>query len=207
MNNGQLIIVSGPSGSGKDTVLAEVFKKHPEIRFSISSITRDMREGEVQDGKYHFISKEEFEEALKNGEKLEHNVYLGNYYGTPKAPVDKAIENDEDIIVEVDINGARKVRSVYPKAISVFIMPPSFEVLKNRLSSRGTETKEQIEGRLKIAIDEIKEAKDYDYIVINDELSEAVKDLIAIIVSDRSKKERKINIINEVLKDAESRNW
>ncbi len=206
MNNGQLIIVSGPSGSGKDTVLSEVFKLRPELKFSISSITRAMREGEVQDGKYHFISKEEFEEALKNGEMLEHNIYLGNYYGTPKAPVDEAIKNDEDIIVEVDINGAEKVRGVYPNAISVFIMPPSFEVLKNRLSSRGTETEEQIEGRLKIAIDEIGNAEKYDYIVINDDLSQAVSDLVAIIVSDRSKKERKINIINEVLKDAESRN-
>ncbi len=207
MNNGQVIIVSGPSGSGKDTVLSEVFKLHPEIKLSISSITRDMREGEVQDGKYHFISKAEFEEALNKGEMLEYNIYLDNYYGTPRGPVDEAISNDTDIVIEVDINGARAVKKAYPDAVSVFIMPPSFEVLKNRLSGRGTETKEQIEGRLKIAIDEIAIAKEYDYIVVNDDLFEAVQDVIAIIVSNRSKKERKINIINEVLKDAESRNW
>jgi len=207
LNKGQLIIISGPSGSGKDTILSKVFELHPEIRLSISSITRDMREGEVQDGKYHFISKAEFEEALKNDEMLEHNIYLGNYYGTPRKPVEKAIEEDADIIVEVDVNGARTVMSKFPDATSIFIMPPSFEELKRRLSARGTETPEQIEGRLKIAIEEIKGAPQYDYIVVNDNLMTAVEDLTKIIVSGRSKTERKINIINEVLKDAESCNW
>lgn len=207
MSKGDVIIISGPSGSGKDTVLTEVFKLHPEIRLSISSITRDMREGEVQDGKYHFISREEFEIAIKNNEMLEYNVYQNNYYGTPKAPVEKAINEGAEIILEVDINGASKVRKQYPKAKSIFIMPPSFEVLSKRLNSRGTESKEQIEGRLKAALDEIKHAQEYDYIVINDELSKAVNDVISIIVGNRSLKERQINIIKEVLNDAESCNW
>ena len=207
MSKGNLIILSGPSGSGKDTVLSEVFKLHPEIRLSISSITRDMREGETQDGKYHFISREEFEGAIKNNEMLEYNIYQNNYYGTPKAPVEKAIAEGAEIVLEVDVNGAANVRKQFPDAISIFIMPPSFETLSNRLNSRGTESKEQIEGRLKAALEEIKHAEEYDYIVVNDNLSDAVNDIISIIVGNRSIKERQINIIKEVLKDAESCNW
>lgn len=206
MNNGSVIIISGPSGSGKDTVLSEVFKSHPELRLSISSITRNMREGEVQDGKYHFISRTEFEELIEQNMMLEHNLYMGNYYGTPKAPVDKAIEEDAEIFLEVDINGARNIKRIYPDAVSIFIMPPSFCALKKRLSGRGTETEDQIKGRLRIALEEIKYAYEYDYIVINDNLEKAVNDVISIVISNRSKKERQLNIINEVLKDAESCN-
>ncbi len=207
MNNGKLIIISGPSGSGKDTVLSKVFEAHPEIRLSISSITRAMREGEVQDGKYHFISKEEFESAIKNNEMLEYNVYLGNYYGTPKQPVVNAIAEDAEIVLEVDVNGFRNVKKQFPDAISIFIMPPSFEALRNRLSGRGTESSEQIDGRLKIALNELAYASEYDYIVVNDNLQTAVDNVISIIISSRSLKERQINIINEVLNDAKSRNW
>lgn len=207
MNKGNLIVISGPSGSGKDTVLSEVFRLHPEIRLSISSITRDMREGEVQDGKYHFISREEFEKAIENNEMLEYNIYQNNYYGTPKAPVQKAIDEGAEIVLEVDVNGAKNVLKQFPEAISIFIMPPSFETLSKRLSSRGTESAEQIKGRLKAALDEIKQADIYDYIVVNDVLCEAVEDVISIIVSNRSKKERQINLIKEVLDDAKSCNW
>lgn len=207
MSKGNLIVVSGPSGSGKDTVLSEVFKLHPEIRLSISSITRDMREGEVQDGKYHFVSRQEFERAIENNEMLEYNIYQNNYYGTPKAPVQNAIDEGAEIVLEVDVNGAKNVLKQFPEAVSIFIMPPSFETLAKRLSSRGTESEEQIKGRLQAALDEIKQADIYDYIVVNDVLSEAVADVISIIVSNRSKKERQINLIKEVLEDAKSCNW
>ncbi len=207
MNNGKLIIMSGPSGSGKDTVLSKVFESHPEIRLSISSVTREMREGETQDGKYHFITKEEFENAINNNEMLEYNVYLDNYYGTPKTPVNQAIKEDAEIVLEVDVNGFRNVKKQYPNAISIFIMPPSFKELERRLSGRGTETKEQIDGRLKIALNEISYADEYDYIVVNDVLENAVEDVISIIVSSRSELERNKYIIEEVLNDAKSRNW
>lgn len=206
MSKGRLIIVSGPSGSGKDTVLNEVFKKHPEIRLSISSVTRAMREGESPNGKYNFVSRAEFEAALANGEMLEHNVYLGNYYGTPKKPVDDAINDGAEIVLEIDINGARTVKKQCPDALSIFIMPPSFEVLRNRLSGRGTESAEQINGRLSVALGEIENAGEYDYIVINDSLEAAVDDVIAIIIGDRNSSDRRENTIKEVLSDAESGN-
>ncbi|MEE1197682.1 MAG: guanylate kinase [Acutalibacteraceae bacterium] len=199
MSKGKLFIVSGPSGSGKDTILQGVFKKHPEIKLSISSITRAMRAGEVEGEKYHFISRDEFEELLKNDMLLEHNVFVGNYYGTPKAPVEECLNAGGDMILEIDVNGAAQVREKMPEAISIFIMPPSFEVLKNRLSGRGTETAEVVEQRMTAALGEIARAKEYDYIVINDQLDVAIDDLLSIILSERLRINRQKQIIDEVL--------
>lgn len=200
MTKGRLIIVSGPSGSGKDTILQKVFERLPEIKFSISTITRDMRPGEVEGEKYNFVSREYFENMIKNDLLLEYNNYVGNYYGTPKAPVDKAIAEGKEIIVEVDVNGARNIKKCREDAISVFIMPPSYEELNRRLSSRGTDAPEVIAKRMKAALDEIAEAKNYDYIVVNDDLNEAVEDFITVIKSDRLNIKRQKYLIDEVLK-------
>ncbi len=202
MSNGKVFIISGPSGSGKDTVLKEVFKKRNDIYFSISSITRDMREGEVEGEKYHFISRAEFEQGLENNAFLEYNKYLDNYYGTPKAPIDENVTKGLDVIIEVDVNGAASIREKMPEAISVFIMPPSFEVLKKRLSGRGTETKAQIDGRMKAALDEIARAVEYDYIVVNDDLTQAVDDFLTIMRSEKLTLDQQKNLINEVLENA-----
>ncbi|HHW46633.1 MAG TPA: guanylate kinase [Clostridiales bacterium] len=207
MSKGQLFIVSGPSGSGKDTILKEVLARCPRLEFSISTITRAMRKGEVEGEKYHFITKDKFLRLLEQGEFLEYNEYMGNFYGTPKTPVKKCLESGNDMILEVDVNGAEKVRSQLPDVVSIFIMPPSLEVLKKRLSGRGTETQEAILGRLKTAISEIKRASEFDYIVVNDNLECAVDNLISIIKSERSKRERMYYIIDEVLKDVGSFNW
>lgn len=204
MNKGGIFLISGPSGSGKDTLLVELFKKRPEIKFSISSITRPMREGEVEGIKYNFITREAFEDMLKNDMLLEYNIYAGNYYGTPKMPVIDAIDDGKDIIIEVDVNGASKIREKLPQAISIFIMPPSYEVLRNRLSGRGTETQEVIDKRMEIALLEIARATEYDYIVVNDDLSTAVDDLISIITNSRLLLNRQKHIISEVLKNAKS---
>ena len=199
MSKGRLFIISGPSGSGKDTILAEVFKILPEIKFSISTITRPMRKGEIEGEKYHFTTNDVFEEMIKNGELLEHNSFVGNYYGTPKAPVKNAINNGDDIIVEVDVNGAAQIREKSNESVSIFILPPSLEVLKDRLTKRDTDSEEAVRKRLECALNEIKRAGEYDYIVVNDDISDAVKDVVSIIKSDRLKTDRNIHLINEIL--------
>jgi guanylate kinase len=200
MNNGRLLIVSGPSGSGKDTILKKVFERVPEVKFSISSITRPMRPGEVEGEKYNFVSREYFEEMIKNDLLLEYNNYVGNYYGTPRGPVDEVIKNGGEIIIEVDVNGARNIKNKVADAVSIFIMPPSFEVLKARLTGRGTDDEEVIKQRLDAALAEIACAEQYDYIVVNDNLEEAVEDFITIIKTDRLSVKRQKYLINEVLK-------
>lgn len=199
MSKGRLVIISGPSGSGKDTILKEALKALPEIKFSISSITRPMREGEVEGEKYNFISKEKFEEMIKNDMLLEYNNYIGNYYGTPKAPVEKVINEGGEIILEIDVNGQKNVKEKVASALSIFIMPPSVEVLRARLTGRGTDSAEFIEKRMKAALYEMECAKNYDYIVVNDDLEQAVQDFVTIIKADRLNIQRQNNIIDEVL--------
>ena len=198
MNKGSLIIISGPSGSGKDTVLKKLFEKMPELEFSISSVSREMRKGEVQGEKYNFISREEFEKMIAEDALLEYNVYCGNYYGTPKAPVERCIASGGEIILEVDVNGAANVRKNCPDNFSVFIAPPSFTVLRDRLVNRGTETADVIEKRLDQAKNELDRAKEYDYIVVNDDLEMAVEELKNIILSERHKIARNGDILENL---------
>ena len=200
MNKGTLFILSGPSGSGKDSLLRGVLTRHPEIKLSISSITRAMRAGEVEGEKYHFISREEFEDLLSRDMFLEHNVFVGNYYGTPRGPVEECLASGHDMIVEIDVNGAAQVREKMPEAVSIFIMPPSLEVLKKRLSGRGTESEEMVQKRFGEAVREIKCAYDYDYIVINDDLEQATQDLLSVILERRTAVVDNKKFIDEVLK-------
>jgi len=154
----------------------------------------------VQDLKYHHISKEEFDKLLVKGEFLEYNFYAGNYYGTAKTPVLNCIENGQDMVIEVDVNGAKNIRNILPEAISIFIMPPSFDALKTRLTSRGTEKPEQIEKRLNAALDEIARANEFDFIVVNDDLNEAVEDFEKIILTERLKYKNNKELVERVLK-------
>lgn len=204
MNKGGVFIISGPSGSGKDTLLKELFKKKSELRFSISSITREMREGETEGEKYNFISKERFEEMIAGDMLLEHNCYVGNYYGTPKAPVVDAISQGFDMVIEVDVNGAAQIKQKMPEAVAVFIMPPSFEELERRLRGRGTESYEVIKKRMDAALGEIARATEYDYIVVNDDIAVAVDDIISIIASNGLKLDNNRHIIEEVLNNVKS---
>lgn len=199
MTKGRVYIISGPSGSGKDTLMKRVFEKIPEMAFSISSITRPMRPGEVEGEKYNFISRERFLEMIANDELLEHNMFVGNYYGTPKSPVVNCVEKGQDMLIEVDVNGAMQIREKMPDAVSIFVMPPSLEVLKNRLTGRGTDSAEVIEKRLNEALREIAGAVDYDYIVVNDDLDIAVNDFVSIVSVDKFKTDRNTGLINKIL--------
>ncbi len=199
MNKGTLFIISGPSGSGKDTVLCEVFKRFPNLKFSISTITRPMRNGETPDGKYRFVTVDEFNSMLEQDMLLEHNEFVGNYYGTPKDYVISNLNNGYDVIVEVDVNGAKQIREKMPEAVSMFVCPPSLEVLKKRLSARGTESPQVLKERLDAAICEIKRAPEYDYIIINDKLEDAVEDAAKVINIGRLKALRNIDLINSIV--------
>ena len=199
MNKGGVFIISGPSGSGKDTVLAELFRNKPDLLFSISSITRPMRQGEKEGEKYNFISKEKFLYMIENDMLLEHNVFVENYYGTPREPVENAVKEGKDIIIEVDVNGAAQIREKLPEAVSIFIMPPSFDELKRRLKGRGTESEELIEKRLNSALGEIKRASEYDYIIVNDNITAAADNILSVILSASFKTDRQKTIIDEVL--------
>lgn len=199
MNKGRVFIISGPSGSGKDTLMKKVFEKAPDILFSISSITRPMRVGEVEGEKYNFISRERFEEMIANDELLEHNVFVGNYYGTPKAPVLNAVNDGKNMLIEVDVNGAYQILEKIPDAVSIFVMPPSLEILKARLTGRGTDEQSIIDKRLFEALREISCAKDYDYIVVNDDLETAANEFVSIMSVDKFKTDRNLELINKIL--------
>ena len=202
MSRGNIYIISGPSGSGKDTILKEVLKIRSDVFFSISHITRNMRVGEVEGEKYHFISREEFEEQLAKNAFLEYNEYSGNYYGTPKAHIEEHLAKGDDVVIECDVNGASALRDILPDVISGFIMPPSFEVLRKRLEGRGTETTEQVERRMNEALNEIRRAVEYDYIVVNDDLESAVEDFLTVLNCNKLLLKNQKHIIDEVLKNA-----
>lgn len=198
-DRGILITFSGPSGSGKDTVLNKLIKKRDDTGISISMTTRKMREGEIDGVHYYFVTRDFFEKKIEADGMLEYAEYAGNLYGTPKDPVDEMIKAGKVVILEIEVQGAEKIKQKYPEVVSVFLMPPSFGVLEERLRGRNTDDEETISHRLVIAREEIRKASDYDYIVINDDIDSAVEKFSGIIDAERLKTIRNKKIISEVI--------
>ena len=180
MERGKLIVVSAPSGCGKGTILAEVLRD-PKFYFSVSCTTRAPRPGEVDGVNYNFITKERFEALIAEGAFLEHAEYVGNYYGTLLAPIEENLARGKDVLLEIEVRGAEQIRALRPDASLVFIVPPSLEVLRERLMNRGTEAAEVIDKRVAQAEQEISCRERYDYCLVNDKLEDAVADFKAIV--------------------------
>ncbi len=201
MSKGLLIVVSGPSGCGKGTILAEILKDE-KFFYSISATTRNARPGEIDGVNYHFLTKDKFEELIENDGMLEYASYCDNYYGTPRKPVEDMLEQGKHVILEIEVQGAMKIKEKCPEAKFIFILPPSLKELRRRLNKRGTESDDVIEKRLNEATGEIKQAYKYDYALVNGELSIAVDDLLAIIRAEELNLKNSNNIIDEVLENA-----
>lgn len=183
-----LIVVSGPSGSGKGTLCTLLRQRFPDLAYSVSMTTRSPRPGERNGVDYFFVSTEEFLEKIKAGEFLEWAKVYDNYYGTPLTYVKGCLQNGKDVLLEIDIQGARQVKKLFPEAILIFIRPPSFEELGVRISKRGTDSQEEIEKRLSSAKQELQAAAEYDYVVVNDSQERAVEEILEIIRQEKARR-------------------
>jgi guanylate kinase len=200
---GILFIISSPSGGGKGTLIREVLRTVPNIGYSVSFTTRAAREGEINGVHYHFVSHKEFENLIEQGEFLEYAKVHGNYYGTSKTQVEKEVSEGRDIILEIDVQGADLVREKTRETVEVFILPPSFEVLRTRLTARNTETDENLALRLKNSRAEVQEYAKFDYVIINDQVTAATLDLQSVIYAERCRRERQTAAVEKILETFE----
>lgn len=196
---GLLVVFSGPSGAGKDTVLKRLMEKEPGIRLSVSATTRSPREGEKDGTDYHFISRERFDALVAEDKMLEYAEYCGNCYGTPSEPIEKWQAEGCDVILEIEVQGGAQIKKKCPDCISIFVLPPSLEVLENRLRRRGTESEDVICKRLAAAKEEIAQALHYDYILVNDDLEPAVDQMAGILHAEKQRAVRNKEFIERML--------
>ena len=187
---GLLLVVSGPSGTGKGTICKDIVAKHEDINLSISATTRNPRVGEVEGKSYFFKTKEEFEAMVDRGEFLEHAMIYDNYYGSPKKAIFDELDMGRDVILEIEMQGAMQIKEVYPQAVFIFVLPPSLQELRNRIVGRGTETEEQIEKRFNSAYDEIKLLGDYDYFIFNNIVEKSSEEILNILEVEKNKVSR-----------------
>lgn len=195
---GTLIVLSGFSGVGKNTVITQVLARRPDIHYSVSFTTRAPREGEVDGVNYNFVTREDFLARIHRGEFLEYAEYNGNFYGTSMAVIRDKLDQGIDVLLEIEVKGAAAVMAKMPEAVSVFLVPPSFDELSRRLHARGTDDEETIQKRLAIARVEAKEVKNYDYIIVNDTVENAVGEFFAILTAEGCRKERRIHLVEGV---------
>ncbi|MFC0216061.1 guanylate kinase [Paenibacillus chartarius] len=194
---GILVVISGPSGVGKGTVCSALRKSAPELIYSVSATTRMPRTGEMEGVNYFFKSKEEFKQLIENEEMLEWAEYVGNYYGTPRKFVEDTLATGKDVILEIEVQGALKVKQKFPEGVFIFLMPPSLSELQNRLVTRGTDSAELIASRLSVARDEIALLEHYNYAVVNDQVENACSKIMAIITAEHCRRERLFPNISE----------
>lgn len=202
---GVLLVVSGPSGVGKGTVLSKLFEIDENLYFSVSATTRAPRPGETDGVHYRFKTREEFHQEIESGEMLEYAVFSGNYYGTPRSAVEKKLAQGKDVVLDIEIQGARSVKRLMPEAVLVYILPPDMKELRNRLVGRNTEDEATIKVRLETAYRELREAPElYDFFVVNDEVEEAASKIENILEAKRCGRKAMDDALNQILEEVDS---
>ena len=195
---GQLIVLSGPSGAGKSTVIAQLLSTRENIHFSVSFTTRSPRAGEEDGVNYNFVDKAEFERMIAADELLEYAEYVGNYYGTSMKVIQDKLNQGVDVLLDIEVQGAAKVRAKCPEAVLIFVVPPSFEELSRRLHGRNTDDEDVIEGRLQQARQEYKEIKNYDYLVINGKVATAAAEIESILIAESCRVRNRMHFVEGV---------
>jgi len=197
-SKGLLIVISGPSGSGKGTVVKALKEMIPDLGVSVSATTRAPRAGEEHGREYFFIPRESFEEMIENGDILEHTTYCDNLYGTPRKEAERVLSEGRDLILEIEVDGAGQIKKKFPEAIMIMLIPPSLSVLEARLRGRGTETEEVIQSRLRRACEEIQLAPDYNYVVVNEDgmVGECAEEIIRIMAAEKNTPVMKKDVID-----------